>query len=277
MKCFSLTSYGFTYYYDDLVVPLLHRMTHLEKLSLYLRIRNRSVFIDGTHLYNEILVHMPQLHTFSFYISTENNINHQDPHISADDIQQTLTNIRYGQTTCIVDYFNTYKVICHIFSLPFTFTSLQKIANQFPNIVFNHVTYLFVYDVVPFKHEFFIRINRAFPLLKYLSVVNIMIQSWNVNELESDNNLSYSIIEYSHLISLDIINVQKDYVVQFLLRTRTRMPGLTDLKINYDQLRTVTMNFTRDETRCNCAKVKRLIVEKFIVFPKNVYEYFPSL
>ncbi|CAF4121211.1 unnamed protein product, partial [Rotaria magnacalcarata] len=71
LKCFSLTCYNVTLHYDDSILPLRRRMTHLEKLILYLRVRKQAVFLDGTDLHNEILVHRPRLQTFIFYISTE--------------------------------------------------------------------------------------------------------------------------------------------------------------------------------------------------------------
>lgn len=55
------------------------------------------------------------------------------------------------------------------------------------------------------------------------------------------------------------------------------LPRLTELKVKYNQLQTATNAFTRDTTRRNCSKVKRLIVEKHIHFTKDVYQYFPSL
>ena len=277
MKCFSLTSYKVINDYDDIIVPVFRRMSYLEKLTLYLRIYNRSEFVSGKHLQNEILVHMPQLHTFIYYISTENDIDESVHRISHLDIQQTFTNIRYGQMACILDYFNTFQAVCHVFSIPFTFTRLEKIGNQFPPIVFNYVTHVYAFDVVPFKHEFFIRIHQAFPLLKYFSMTNLMKQSWAVDQIEWDNNLLDSVIEYSHLTLLDIKHVNIDYVEQFLLETKAYLPCLTDLKVNYNQLKTVTMNFTRDATRRNCANVKRLIVQGSKKLSKDVYEYFPSL
>ncbi|CAF1086880.1 unnamed protein product [Rotaria sordida] len=60
LKCFSLITYVQTYFYDSRVVPLLYRMLNLEELTLYLSIRRiESTYIDGTHLYDEILIHMP--------------------------------------------------------------------------------------------------------------------------------------------------------------------------------------------------------------------------
>ncbi|CAF4193925.1 unnamed protein product, partial [Rotaria sordida] len=46
-------------------------MLNLEELTLYLSIRRiESTYIDGTHLYDEILIHMPQLKKFNFNIYT---------------------------------------------------------------------------------------------------------------------------------------------------------------------------------------------------------------
>ena len=67
-------------------------MSHLEKLTLYLRVENRDRFIDGTHLQDEILVHMPQLNSFIFYISTNVNTVGLINHPTGEDIQRTFTN-----------------------------------------------------------------------------------------------------------------------------------------------------------------------------------------
>jgi len=259
-------------------LPLLRRMKHLEKLTLDLHIDKRSLFVDGTHINNEILVHMPQLHTFIFYISTEMNIDNLTNRKSISDIQQTFTNIKYGETDCIVDYFHQYQAICQVFSLPFTFTHMENISNRFPTIVFDTVTYLSVYDTIPMKHEFFMRISQAFTILKYLVVKNEMMQSLDHNEWKSDENSSYSVIEYSHLISLDVSRANLDYIVQFLLETKTHLPCLTTLKVDFDELTTATMDFTRDAMRRNCSKVKQLIPRMGRrCIPLGADRYFPAL
>ncbi|CAF3449915.1 unnamed protein product [Rotaria sp. Silwood2] len=213
---------------------------------------------------------MPQLHTFKYYISTEIFCNYSDLRISNDDIQQTFRNIiKYGQTSCIMDYYGAGGTICHVYSLPFTFTHLHKITNHFPFIVFNTLTHLSVYDIVPFEHEFFMRINHAFPLLKYLTIENERTVHWNSND-----NPSYSIIEFTHLTSLKITRADLYYLEQFLAKTNTFLPRLTHLKVNYNDLKTIAINFTREETRLNCSKVKKLIVEKFGIFSEYVYQYF---
>ncbi|CAF0742392.1 unnamed protein product [Adineta steineri] len=253
LKCFSLVSYDVTMDYDDLVVPLLRRMTHLEKLTLYLRILHRNAFVDGTHLQNEILDYMPQLHTFKFYISTQEDIYSSFPHKSNSDIERKFTNIRYGQMASIIDSFRGGNAaICHIYSLPFTFSRLEMITTHFPMIVFDTVTYLSVYDIIPMEHEFFIRISQIFPILKYFSIENNRSLSFERNEWEFDKNASCSIIEFPHLISLDVMCANIDYIAQFLLETKAHLPCLTELKVNYYQLKKVTMNFTRDTTRRSC-------------------------
>jgi hypothetical protein len=281
LRCFSLICrHRLVFGYDDRVVPLLRRMSQLEKLTLYLRIRNRDTYIDGSHLNNDILIHMAQRHSFTFYISTDNSIgNNMDvflPYVSNDDVQRTFTDIGYHQTTCVVNYFPNARAVCHIFSLPFEFDHLERIANRFPTIVFNHVTLLMVLDMVPFEHEFFFRIARAFPVLRLFSVMNLVPQISNVDERQSNNNQPYSIVEYLHLISLDITYVITDYIEQFLLETKTHLPRLIELKVTYDQLKLVTKNFTRAATRSNCTKVERLITERTSAHPREVQLYFPS-
>ncbi|CAF3314240.1 unnamed protein product [Rotaria sp. Silwood2] len=259
-----------------MVLPLLRRMTHLEKLTLYLRTWEKS-FVDYTHLHNDILVYMLQLHTFIFYISTEAFIDDSVYHRSNDDIENKFINIKYGQMTCIIDHFKKFEGICHVYSIPYTFTRLIKISNHFPNIVFNTVTHLLLFGIAPMKHDFFMRISQNFPILKCLVIQNEMVQSWNRDELKSDKNPFDSIMEYFHLISLDLLSANTDYVVQFLLETRAYLPRLTELKVHYRDLALVTKNFTRDATRRNCSKVKQLIFEQKIYCSNDVYEYFPSL
>ncbi|CAF1499066.1 unnamed protein product [Rotaria sordida] len=64
LKYFSLTCYDLTNEYDNRVIPLLRRMIYVEILTLYVRLEDRSTFVDGTYLHKEILMQMSQLHTF---------------------------------------------------------------------------------------------------------------------------------------------------------------------------------------------------------------------
>ncbi|CAF3021557.1 unnamed protein product [Rotaria sp. Silwood2] len=280
LKYFSLTCYRETESYDNRVIPLLRRMTHLEKLTLYLRLKHRSTFVDGTHLHNEILMHKPRLDTFFFYISTEIDIDALVHRLSDNDIQQTFINIDYHETACTVNYFKS-KAICHVFSLPFVFDHLENITNKFPSMTFDHVTCLTVTDEIPFNHNFFIRIAKAFPSMKYLCIHNVMSPLCSFGQYKADNIQLYPVIEYPNLTSLDIVYVDNYYIEQFLLDTKTNAPRLTDIEVGYNQLKAVTVNFTRDATRHNCANVKRLIFEKrysdYPNYPKEFSLYFPSL
>jgi hypothetical protein len=157
------------------------------------------------------------------------------------------------------------------------FNYVECISNIFPSSIFSHVTEMMVYDIVPFKHEFFVRIARLFPLLKNLCVINFTSESQISDNLNSNHNQLYSIIEYPYLTSLDISISHIDYVEQFLNGTKTHLPRLIKLIVTYDQLTIVTENITRDATRLNCAKMKQLIIEKTLVHSKDFYFYFPLL
>jgi hypothetical protein len=252
-------------------------MSHLEELTLHVCILNRPTFVDGIHLQNEILIHMPRLDKLTFYINTTNKINGPIHRLCNDDIQRTFSNINHRQVISIVDYFGTYRAACHVFSLPFPFYRLEWITNNLPAIVFSSVTHLRLSDRVPFKHEFFIRIAQSFPSLQYLFVQNIRSPLWNFDNHFSINDHPCSIVEYPHLTSLNIEFVNIDYVDQFLNESKTHLSCLTELTIRFDALKNVTENFTRDATRRNCTKVKRLIVSDPIDFSEDVYRYFPSL
>ncbi|CAF4242203.1 unnamed protein product, partial [Rotaria magnacalcarata] len=258
LKCFSLKSY-FRFQQYDLIPSLLRHMPYLEHLTLYLCIRGSNRIIDGTCVQNDILVYMPQLHSFTFYISAYIDITDLSLNLSREHIQQTLINIGQQNTATIVNYLSTCTVECSILSLPFVFDFLGPLGNIFPDIVFNYVTYLHVQDNDPFKHEFFVRIARSFPLLKYLRISNIDPQISAYMKLTSKHIQSYSMIEYPHLISLDVSHGHKDYLEQFLNETKAYVPCLTELEVYLRDLKVVTMNFTREETRRNCAKVKQLI------------------
>jgi hypothetical protein len=46
-------------------------MSNLEELTLDIGDKDRTRFVDGTQIDNDILVHMPRLCKFTFNISTE--------------------------------------------------------------------------------------------------------------------------------------------------------------------------------------------------------------
>ncbi|CAF2984933.1 unnamed protein product, partial [Rotaria sp. Silwood2] len=142
---------------------------------------------------------------------------------------------------------------------------------------FSHVTDLMVHSIMPFEHEFFLRIAHFFPFLKILCVINFESQLMMNNYWNIDNNPLYSIVEYSNLISLDLQSSYINYIDQFLDHKKTHLPRLTKLAVNYDGLQRVTANFTRQSTLRNCAQVKELLFERVLVHTKHFYNYFPLL
>ncbi|CAF1248402.1 unnamed protein product [Adineta steineri] len=117
-------------------------------------------------------------------------------------------------------------------------------------------------------------------------VHNMHLYIWNsksqkLNGLmtfSSDNCQLQPIIEYPHLTILDVNFAHIDYVEQFLNETKTFVPNLTKFGVSsVDELKAVTKDFTRKETRRNCAKVKKIFTIDPLVHSKSLCLYFPSL
>jgi hypothetical protein len=178
----------------------------------------------------------------------------------------------------MVNYIHRNLAACSIFSLPLQFDYLQDLGNNFPDIVFSYVTCLYVEDINPFKHEFFIRIARSFPLLKFLGIFNEKPPVLHdVMAFSSDHCQLYSTIEYPHLSILDVRLAHSAYAEQFLNETKTKIPYLTELRVMVSHLKFVTKDFTRKETRRNCVKVKKLDTIGPLRYSLGFYRYFPSL
>ena len=249
-------------------------MSSLEKLTLSLSIKDRTSFIDGLHLHNEIENQMPHLSTFVFNIYTHHVLFSETNRPSSDDIRRTFP--PGTSFDCYVDYNWDGQGLCHVYSVPLPLAHLQGITNNFPGGEFLHIRSLYVMDATcPFEQEFFQRINRSFPLLRSLTVINQLEQTRSEQCFNAEQ--FSSIVEYSHLTELDLEDAHINYVEQFLIDTRICLPRLNSLRVQYEHLTRVTNHFTNDATRLNCAKVKRLITEVTMVHSKDVYSYFPSL
>jgi len=98
------------------------------------------------------------------------------------------------------------------------------------------------------------------------------------NQTTADENISRdSIIEYPHLISFDLFRTCTQIIDQFLNENKTRLPRLGHLTIQYEDLRNVTQDFTREATRYNCANVTKLTTYREMVGSKQFHLYFPLL
>ncbi|CAF1289869.1 unnamed protein product [Adineta steineri] len=265
------------------VAPLLRRMSNLEKLTLSLSVRRRNSFIDGIYLTDEICSSIPHLHTFIFDIVSDDTRFYAHPKPSSNDIRQTFIERGY-HADCYIDYYTDVITDrlgrCHVYSLPFTTEHIQYISSRFPGGVFRNVRVLRVVDTKrSFGKTFFAKISRSFPLLTRLTVSNAIEQvekpSWRLKKF----NETSSIITYPHLAELVLSDVHIDYVEQFLFSFNTCLPCLNSLHVQYEHLTTITENFTRDATRMNCAKVKRIVFNRVIHLgqSRNFYRYFPSL
>ncbi|CAF4082841.1 unnamed protein product [Rotaria sordida] len=107
LKHFSLTSYPHIFLYDNLIIPLLRRMINLEELILYLSIiRSNKNYIDGSQLYDDILIYMPRLNKFTFNIHT--NVDKKNVEIafsSNEDIQRSFSRKEYEPVASHIETF----------------------------------------------------------------------------------------------------------------------------------------------------------------------------
>jgi hypothetical protein len=247
-------------------------MLQLEKLTLSLYVHGRTSFIDGIDLNNNIINKMGYLHTFYFDIVTEDVIINKEYLPRSDDIRRVLIERGYN-VGCYIDYLLNERGRCHIYSLPFTMERINAITNKFlSDGIFMNVRKVYVNDPMrSIEYNFFDLISKTFPLLEDLTVLCMV----NQNKLDEHKQI-FSIIKYSRLITLDLIMSHLDYTKQFLFNTNTRLPRLTTLHIDYENLVNVTEDFTSNITHDNCANLKNIIFHKHPrIFGKNFSTYFP--
>ncbi|CAF4092679.1 unnamed protein product, partial [Rotaria sp. Silwood2] len=87
LKRFSLKCYRRINNYDEKILPLLHRMTYLKKLTLYLYIK--------------------RLHSFTFYISTYDDTNDLFRYVPSQNIQRIATNSGHQQCMANIIKYNS--------------------------------------------------------------------------------------------------------------------------------------------------------------------------
>lgn len=278
MKSFSLIARGDTKEYDNQIVPLLRRMTHLEELTLRLTIDNRSTLIDSTHLNDEILLYMARLQTFTFNIVSSITLINKANQQTVNGIQHTFYNGKSHQLMSYIDDYPRRKTRCHIYSLPYMLNDMLGISSNFPGGLFEGVRHISLMDIhSPFEHDFFIQIAHCFPLLTHLDILNIKPQKYKQPLQSEEKDQILSILQFSHLTNLVIFSGCIDYVEQFLVNTNTHLPRLIELRTPYEDLEAVTESFTRFATRHKYANIERLIFDGPMVHSKDFYAYFPRL
>ncbi|CAF1414465.1 unnamed protein product [Rotaria sordida] len=242
LKCFSLSSAEQLDLYDEIIIPLLHRMSNLEILMF---------ICSFIHLNNKI--NLP----------------------SNKDIQYSFKDFNYNQIISCVNYFReTQCGECHIYSYPYTLRHYYYIRNNFPGGLFKCVRQVSLYDEHPFEHEFFLRIQKSFPLIEKLTLYNKKRQN-NKQYRKSKENIEHlSIVEYPYLTNLTLYNTHYDYIEEFLLDTKTCLTNGVYLSLNYKSLKKVTRNFKRNATRINSNKVNRLHISGEFKITEHLKNYF---
>ncbi|CAF3459827.1 unnamed protein product [Rotaria sp. Silwood1] len=276
LKCFSLSCKLATYAYNEAILPLLYRMSNLEELGLCLTVYVNKTFIDGNHLKTKIIKQMPRLNQFTFFIRSFMDICNEMSLPSTEDIQQTLIDFPFNKIISYVDNFaDRKKSQCYIYSYPFLMRYYTRITNNFPGGLFKHVRVVSLFDEQPFEHEFFLRIQKSFPFIEELSLVNHKPQNRKQSYVSNSDNQTLSLIEYFFLNKLYISKVHDDYIEQFLFDTKTYLQNNVILSVDYESLQRVTHNFTRDATRTNCAKISKLHTWGQGKCSNSLEEYFP--
>ncbi|CAF1374487.1 unnamed protein product [Rotaria sordida] len=276
LKCFSLHCEIDTVYYDQLILPLLHRMLNLEKLHLCLKIYGRNTFIDGNNLKINIKNYMRQLNQFTFNIRSTIRLDNKINLLSNEDIQHTFNHFQNNKIISSVDYFSEMeRGQCHIYSYPYQLKYYHQITNNFPGGIFKYVREISLFDERSFEHKFFFQISQSFPFMKKLTLINEKPQNDKRYRIFDDDNQHLSIIEYPHLSHLNLDEAHDDYVEQFLLDTKTSLPNSVYLSVDYQVLKRVTQHFTRNTTRINSIKLRSLGLIGKCKIPKYVKEYFP--
>ncbi|CAF1604632.1 unnamed protein product [Adineta ricciae] len=252
-------------------------MLCLEDLTLFLDISSQSPLIYGTYLTDEILFPMSQLQAFIFCIECLEDVRGDvSVHPSTIDIQQSFADFKYGQVSYMVDYVY-YPPLYRVFSLPTKFQRLTRITNNIPDMIFDSVTHVELHNENAFKHEFFVRLAKAFPFLKTLSIHNMWPPFLREKQYHLCDKDWCSMIEYRHLSSLDMTSANSYYLKHFLNQTKTRLPSLSKLKVHYYLLKAVTNNFAKEEMRHNCCRVKQLVTDYPRTDLESILRYFPSL
>ncbi|CAF4539221.1 unnamed protein product [Rotaria sp. Silwood2] len=277
LKCFVLSCIMRTPYYDQLILPLIYRMSNLEELSLDLTISVEETFIDGHNLTKNILNHMLQLKQFTFNISSWMFINNEMNLPSKESIQQTFNDFQYTKVISYVDFFlRSYKDgLCHICSYPSLIRRYEYVTNNFPGGLYRYVRIVSLFDEYPFEHEFFIQIAKSFPVMEKLTINNRYAQNQKESYKLMNDKSNLSIAKYNYLIELQIDRAHDDYIEEFLCSTKTYFQNNILLDVHYEPLLRATNCFTRDDTRINCTKVNELSLFGQVEYSKCCKDYFP--
>ena len=189
---------------------------------------------------------------------------------------KTFRNIGYDQVDCMTHYCTSIHMMCHVFSLPYTFDFLHMCGKNFPRIIFVNVINLVVWEYTPLEYDFFLRVTQSFPLLRTLTIENGESDRDQINDDDAANQFNF-VVEFPYLRTLHVSHAHIVYIEQLLHYSATHLSQLIEFKINYHHLKIVTNHFTRDATRMNCSKINKLTCFPTIEPSEELRHYFPSL
>ncbi|CAF3421382.1 unnamed protein product, partial [Rotaria sp. Silwood2] len=152
LKSFSLICDLRIDFYDEILLPLLHRMSNLEMLTVCFGVCGRQTFIDGNNLMENIVSVMAKLNKLTFNIRSYVSLNNQINFPSNKDIKNTFKNFRNNEIISYVNYFKEAKQgQCHIYSCPYTLKYYHYITNNFSGGLFKSVRQVELYDEYSFE------------------------------------------------------------------------------------------------------------------------------
>ena len=283
MKYFSLSSYTGTHVFDDWIVPFLQGMSNLEELQLFLTVHKRDTFrvVDGNVLEQNILIPLSQLKKFHFSIYTSlHQLNNRQVNLNDyptnEFLQESFRKEKFGQVGSYVRQSFTKTIYgCHVYSLPFQFKTFHRLDSSFTSNIFTHVRTLSINGYASWDYHFFSKVNQSFPFIETLMMYNRLPQKY---PNQSNNNFEqFPIITFNRLLVLYVSFLHMDYIRQLLFNRFTHLPRLCLLEIKYEQLITLTNNFTTDPMEFNFFQVQKVITDEHFVRPQNFSQYFPLL
>ncbi|CAF4354321.1 unnamed protein product, partial [Rotaria magnacalcarata] len=224
LKAFSLYSDRPTFQYNELIVPLLHRMVNLEELDLHLVVHCEKRFVDDYNLKYNIINHLFQLNKLLFNIRSCLYLNDQVYSLPNEDCQHSFNDFKNNKIISCVDYFPDFKHDqCHIYTYTYRAKTHEYITNNFPGGLFKYIREVSLYDDRLFEHEFFVKIAESFPFMEQLTIYNRKPQKNKFYEQSNYDNQHLSPIQYSYLSVLELFSAHDDYVEQFLLDIKTSL------------------------------------------------------
>ncbi|CAF1265257.1 unnamed protein product [Adineta ricciae] len=270
MKHFFISCSCLTYYFEEEVLPLLHRMSNLEKLKMCFQIDLSRGFLDLNYFDRNILCSLPKLNQLSFFIHSNRLFPNEEELAILETLEERFHIDPGVGITSYGEYFSEERTAqYHLYSSPSFNEYFCGISNRFPGGAFPYVREVSLFDTKPFEEEFFRRIVQSFPRMETLSVVNLKAENH-----EEDNQEDVSAIQYNHLVRLVLLHTHDHYIEQFLLESKSNLVEKVSLFVKYQSLKRITDNFTRDQTRVNCFKVNHLYFPDYD-HSDDLHKYFP--